>query len=259
MLGKLPGIQMSRPLFRYFDEHQRYISFFMFVNNLASRADEVRVTAAEALLKVYPEEAQEARRYREMTENPSLVFDQLKAFADIQSRNLLLTAVNNFLCYFSEAIQAAMAKRPEMLRSSATMRVDEVLTFRRRSELVAYLVDRQVNELSYGGLLRMEEYMRDRLGIEPFITEDSRSLMIVAIELRNVHTHARGIINDLFLGRVKEHMGFKFVRGRRFHVDLDEFANIMSNNIEVACRIDTALASKFGIRRKRFSAWRATS
>ena len=247
---------MTLPLFRFFNEHDRYMSFFMFVNSLATRADAVRNNAAEVLLSVGGMEDHQAEKYRESLKNKDKVFNELKNFSDIQSRNLLLSSVNNFLCYFSESIQLAILKRPDLLKSGSTMRIDEMLTFKRRSELIAYLVDRQVNDLSYGGLARMEEYMRERLGIEAFSSEKSRSLMIIAIELRNIHTHNRGIVNDLFLSRVKHRSGFEFVRGERFHVGWDDFVRLMQNNINVACRIDKSLADKFKIGRKRFSTWK---
>jgi hypothetical protein len=256
VMGHPPTVLMTHALYRFFDEHHRYMSFFMFVSDLATRADHVRTTAAKALLKINGEYTEKGQSHKAILEKPSIVFSHLQTFGRLQSRNLLLSSVNNFLCYFSETIQAAMMRRPELLKSGSTMRVDEVLTFKRRSELIAYLVDRQVNDLSYGGLVRMEEYMRDRLGIEAFADDNSRSIMIIAIELRNIHTHNRGVINDLFLSRVKAKAGFDFVKGQEFNADWDELCKIMQNNIEVACRIDEALTNKFKIGRKKFRTWR---
>lgn len=255
VMGRPPAAPMTQAMYRFFHEHSQYMSLFLFTNSLATQADFVRTTAAKALAFDGSEESVRAES-RATLEKPTFVFDRLKSFGALQSRNLLLSAVNNFLCYFSEAIQAAMLKRPEILRSSATMRIDEVLTFKSRSELIAHLVDRQVNDLSYGGLARMEEYMRDRLGIAPFPTAESRSMMVIAIELRNIHTHNRGVVNDLFLGRVKDRMSYSFTRGEQFNFDWDGIHALTKNNIETAFRIDEELDRKFKVRRKSFKAWK---
>ncbi len=257
VLGKPPSHSLSQPLYRYFDENRQYMTFFRFVNDLASRADANRITAAKALLSVQKDDHPDASHYKETIANPTYVTDILRRYADVQSRNLVVATVNNFLCYFSEIIQAAMLKRPELLRSGSTVRVDEVLSFRKKADVVSYLIGKQINDLSYGGVLRMEEYVRDRLGIETFATPESKNALILFIEIRNIHTHNRGIVNDLFLQRVRDHLGYAFKRGEQANVDFDMFAHLADNTHAVASRMDESISRKFKIPRKKFVTWRA--
>lgn len=253
--GAPPSTQMTQPLFRFYSEHRQFISFFMFVNDLAKRADNARTVAAQALIKGAPPESLEARELQKTLDEPDFVFNRLKEFRQIQSRNLLVSAVNNFLCYFSEIISIAIIKRPELLRSGSMIKTEDVLTFRRRSDLISHLVDRQVNELSYGGILKMESYMQDRLGIDPFPDEPSKLLMILAMEIRNVHTHNRGYVNELFLSRLKDNPTQLYKTGEYAYVDFDMFRDFASNMFTVVDRIDRELGLKFRIGRKRYATW----
>ena len=113
--------------------------------------------------------------------------------------------------------------------------------------------------MSYGGVSRMEEYVRERLGIEPFDTEASKNALVLFIEIRNLHTHNRGVVNDLFLSRVRDHMGFTFKRGEAIHVHFDMFEQLVENSVAVALRMDQDVGAKFKIARKKFATWQAAA
>lgn len=130
------------------------------------------------------------------------MLEQLKKHSSVHSRNLTNGIVNAFQRYFSAIINAAALKRPEMLSSSQTVRVDDVLRFTRHKDLVAFIIDRKINELSYGGLADMEKYFDDRLGVRMFDDNRQRELLCLFVEVRNINVHNGGIVNDLFASRV---------------------------------------------------------
>jgi hypothetical protein len=249
-----PNRLCTRSLYRFIRDYSETINFFFFTVNLATRADEVRIIAAKALAKAGGD-PEDAKKYEQAQANPSPVFDEMKKFSNIQSQNLVLRASNAFLLYYSEIIQSAILKRPEILKSKQTIRWDELLGFTRFDEVVRYLIDKKVNELSYAGLGQMEEFMFDRLGMAGSITDEQRTLAAIFVEIRNIYTHNRGVVNGIFLARVGNHMEFKFVEGKYFHVDFDIFSRLSGNCLEVAYSIDDAIAVKFGLRRKRYRAW----
>ena len=146
------------------DYHENLDSFFFLVR-LVAQADEGRARAAKALI-VVGGEPEEVERLEKSAADPDATLRQLKRFSSVQSRNLTNSTVNGFQRYFSEIIQAAALKRPELLRSSETVRIDEVLRFRRYKDLISFLIDKKINELSYGGIRGMEAYFGDRLGID---------------------------------------------------------------------------------------------
>lgn len=249
-----PDRLCTRALYRFVHEYREAVRFFMFTIHLATRADKMRLVASKALAGVggSPEQV---RGYEEAQKNPSPVFDELAKFGKLQSQNLVLRASNGFLHYYSEIIQTAILKRPEILKSKQTIRWDELLGFTRFDEVVRYLIDKKVNELSYAGLGQMEEFMIERLGLAGAFTDEQRVLTAIFVEIRNIYTHNRGIVNGIFLARVKDHKGFEFVDGKYFHTDFDEFTRLSANCLEVAYAIDDAVAKKFGLKRKRYRVW----
>jgi hypothetical protein len=243
----------SAPLHRFLREYVDALDFFFFTINLASGADEARMIAAKALAEGGSEEDQ--RRYDEILESPTTTFDKLTKFGWIQSRNLVLTVSNGYLCYLSEIIQEVMRRRPEVLRSSATIPLSDVLSFARYTDLISFLVDRQINEIAYGGLLDIDKYVSGRLGLDLFENSEVRDLLIILIESRNIYTHNRGIVNELFLKRVRNHCGFTFQPGRRFHVGMEDFIKLTENCIAAARRLDQRICPKFKVARKRYRSW----
>jgi hypothetical protein len=144
-----------------------------------------------------------------------------------------------------------LQRKPEALRSSERLTNEEVLQFARIKELIAYMADKKVNELAYGGLKGVEEYVKDRLGVSMFENDDERVRLTILAELRNIHTHNRGIVNEIFLKRVGRHkyQTFNFKLDLPAHVDFDQFTILSRNAIEVALRLDKNLAKKFRIKR----------
>jgi hypothetical protein len=86
-----------------------------------------------------------------------------------------------------------------------------------------------------------------------FVDDQQRTLLTILIELRNIHTHNRGIVNQLFLNRIGDgHSKFKFVLGEHYHVVFDGFVLLSRNAIEVAKLLDKRLIEKFGLKHARY-------
>jgi hypothetical protein len=243
----------SQVFSRFLVEYHENLDSFFFLVRIVGQADEGRVRAAKALAGMGNTEDKE--KYEKIAADPDRALRQLTKFSRVQSRNLTNAAVNGFQRYFSEIIQAAILKKPESLRSSETVRIDEVLRFRRYSDLVSFLVDKKINELSYGGIRGMEAYFRDRLGIEMFSDEKQRALLTAFIEIRNINVHNGGIVNDLFLNKVGKVNGFDFDKGKAYHVDMDTLVLLSDNAVRTALDIDQSVAKKFKLQRKSHMLW----
>jgi hypothetical protein len=251
------SIKVTHAFSRFLADYHENIDNFLFLIHLTARADHVRVTASKALISgAKPEELE---RLQKSANDPDATLRQLQRYSSVQSRNLTNATVNALQHYFSEIIQAAASKRSEILRSSETLKVDEILRFKTYKELIAFLIDKKINELSYGGIKGMESYFRDRLGIEMFPTDQSRILLTTFIEIRNINVHNRGFVNDLFFSKVGKIDGFNFVKGKYFHVDMDTLKLLSDNAIETALKLDQAVAVKFGLQRKSHERWIATN
>jgi hypothetical protein len=243
---------------RFLGEYHANLDFFFFVIQLVGRADENRLTASKALISAESDPIKRVH-YEKSLANPDATLNQLKKHSTVQSRNLTNGIVNAFQRYFSAIINAAALKRSEMLSSSQTVRIDDILRFTRHKDLVAFIIDRKINELSYGGLIDMEKYFSDRLGIRMFDEDRQRDLLRLFVEVRNINVHNGGIVNDLFASRVGQVEGFPYAKGKSFHVDMDALVTLSENAMRVALHIDAVVGSKFGLQRKAHNLWRKSS
>ncbi|CAL77377.1 hypothetical protein BRADO3599 [Bradyrhizobium sp. ORS 278] len=252
----------SDPLFRFICEYDDLVQAFFFTVITAAHVDEMRAvtekvlgTVKNALKNTGDEqpEAQQPDTQAHFRDGPT--FKRLRRYSPLLSRNMVVGMANNFFSYISEMLQLVLRRKPEVLRSSERLTNEEVLQFTRVKELVAYMADKKVNELAYGGLKGVEDYVRDRLGIDLFANDDERARLTILAELRNIHTHNRGVVNEVFLKRVgrKSYAGLDFALHQKTHVDFDRFVMLSRNAIEVAIRLDVALGRKFHLRRRPYT------
>jgi hypothetical protein len=132
-----PSATFTHAFSRFFADYHENVDSFLYLVTLTAHSDHVRVTAAKALLGgAKPEEVESLQK---SIDDPDVALRKLMRFASVQSRNLTNATVNGLQHYFSEIVQAAALKRPEILRSSEMLRVDEVLKFNRYKDLVTSL------------------------------------------------------------------------------------------------------------------------
>lgn len=239
----------SEPLYRFISEYDDLVGAFFFTVMNARRMDEVQGIAKRALDQIKSPPGNEPSDNTDFGDGP--VFKQVRKYGPLLSRNLVIGMANNFFSYVSEMLQIVLRRKPEVLRSSERLTNEEVLQFTRMSELVAYMADKKVNELAYGGIRGVEDYVRERLGVSLFDSEEQRVKLTVLAELRNIHTHNRGIVNEIFLRRVGQPKlgSLTFRQNKTAYVGFDDFIILSRNAIDLALRLDANLAKKFGIRR----------
>jgi hypothetical protein len=233
--------------YRFIVEYDKIIGLFFFIVTTTARVDEVRARAAHAL-------ADEEERKKPIEQfNDDAMFKRMREYSKQMSRDLIVSMANNFLCYLSEILQEVMIKKHEILRSNERVTTEEALQFNRVKDLRAFIADRKINELSYGGLRQMRDFISERLGVEMIGTDEEGPLLTISVELRNIHTHDRGIVNQLFLNRIGAgHPKFTFRLGHGYHADFDHIVLLSRNSIEVAQRLDDMLARKFKLKRARY-------
>jgi hypothetical protein len=249
-----PATLSTEAFSAFLSEYRANVDYFFFVTEVVSRVDSNRIVAAKALLPGAAD-AGERQRLQQTIDQPNAMLKTLQTHSSIMSRNLTNGIVSAFQRYFSAIVQAAALKQPALLMSAQQIQVDDILRFSRHRDLVSYIVDRKVNDLAYGGLIDLEKYFKDRLGIRMFEADRERQLLRLFIEARNINVHNGGVVNELFLSRAGVVDGFVYKRGQRFHVDFDSLVTLTDNAMKVAMHIDTAVAAKFRIRRKASNKW----
>ena len=241
-------------LYRYLRRHFLIFDFFFFGIHLATAQDSMGFTAAKALAE-NGSEADQARLERwEANKQPT--FKKLQSFGEFQSENICIRSVDNFLAYISETIQMCMKSRPEMLRSREMISIEDVLRFGEYDSLIEFLVERKINELSYGGIREVNSFLTDRTGINLWSSDEERSLLGISVELRNLYTHNRGVVNDTFLRKTKgASHSYQFIRGKRFHADFDEIVTLTNNMFTISVRLDCEVSNKYDLPRREYESW----
>jgi hypothetical protein len=241
----------SEALFRFTKRHKQVFDLFFFSVHLTAFADRSKAIAKGVLDGKHVEEVE-----AEFDFETGTMFKQLKEFSNLQSENMCIRLVDNFLCYLSEVIQTVMLKRPELLRSGETIKIEEVLRFSSYKDLVSYLADKKINDLSYGGIKGIAAFLDERTGCALTVGDEEWKLLTVAIELRNIYTHNRGVVNDLFLKRLRsvDH-GLKIERGKRFHAEFDLLASLANNLFDIATRLDREIGRKFRTKVRKYRVW----
>jgi hypothetical protein len=241
--------------YRFQLQHFHVFDFFMFAVTLSTFVDKARFKAAKTLAKIGEEHV---AVFEELQQNPEPTFRKLRSFSGYKSEIMIIRLVDNFMSFLSETIQACMSKKPELLRSREHISAEDVLRFKSRRALIDFLVSRKLNELSYGGLRGIEEFLDQRLGISLATGDNERAQLSIAIELRNIYTHNRGVVNELFLSRIGSHQhAYNFVQEKRFHADFDEIVGFANNLFDIATRLDGQVMAKFGLQKKRYVTWDA--
>lgn len=244
----------TQPFSQFLAEYRANVHAFFFIIDVVSRDDRNRVTAASALLEGAKSD-QERDRLQKILQTPDETLKSLQKHAHVMSMNLTNGVTSAFQRYFASIFQAAATKQPLLLSSGQNIKIEDVLRFKKYRDLTSFIIDKKVNELAYGGLLELERFFNDRLGVKMFENDRERSLLRIFVEARNINVHNGGIVNDTFLSRVGKVDGFEYTRGKRFHINFDALVMLTENAMKVAMHIDAAVARKFKIRRKADSGW----
>jgi hypothetical protein len=250
-----PATVCTRDGFVFFRRHRMVFDFFLLGTQLAHRADENRLRAARAL--AFNDEGEYAAQLEVVEADKSATFDYLAGFSEYQSEILCIRLVDNFQCFLSDITQSCMRKQPNLLRSSETITLEELLDFRRFGELTKHLIDRKLHALSYSGVESVISYLSKNVGINIAMSNDELTRLKVAVELRNIYTHNRGRVDRTFIKKIGSAGAKwqKFELDRRFHADFDVIVAIGAILDTIAHRIDAAAGPKFGLSRKRIATW----
>jgi len=150
MLGFRQTPTCTGALHRFFAEHELTVGFFFHVVWLVTRLDTVQDIAKSALNR----EHQRLSDFRD-----GRAFKSINVYADQNVRTLITSTANNLLCFISEILQDVLRRKPEVLKSKEHPTTADALQFSDFGDLIAFIADRKINELTYGGLRAMEAFI----------------------------------------------------------------------------------------------------
>lgn len=155
---------------------------------------------------------------------------------------MLSRAVDNFQCYLAEVLTTVFLARPDTLRSSDVVTLEEVLQCASMDEFISRAVERKAEALTYKGVSAIFQFMVDRLGLAINEDDDCIREASEAIAVRNVVVHNRGRVNTHFL-RLTGRTDLK--SGDLVPIDLDKAKSWADALFNYAVLIDRAVMAKF--------------
>jgi hypothetical protein len=162
------------------------------------------VGSLRALLEAFAGALAPAGNGREIEPRLWLLLDQATQTSKRNRSALMEIAVtryvDSFLVYVSELISLLFRQRPECLKSSEQVPLEDVLRHNTLDEFVAWQVDERVNRLSYKVFDEIQKYVYSRFGflLVEKDTELERNLLR-AIATRNLPVHRRGVVDERYI------------------------------------------------------------
>lgn len=160
----------------------------------------------------------------------------------------LSRSVESFDLYVLTTLRAIFRARPEMLKSEASIDVATIVELRNSEDILTYVAERRLHDLSFKPLSELSKFIESRTGIALFVTPDIYSTVLLASEVRNLVAHNDCVVNDIFRRRVGDALPASAVDASgKFSVS-DEWMRVASYTLDaVVFDFDVQVSTKFNI------------
>ena len=239
----IPPDPMSEPCSRFFHHHEELCGFFLFAIHLAVQRDEGAKIAAEALYDTSSDE-EEKTRLKETIERGVGAIKTLRRYRQFIYQTMVYRAVDNFLTYLAELLALIFRTRPETLKSSETVRLDELLQHSSMEDLINFLAENRMEKLSYQGMRELCSYLDEKLGLKLFDSNDDLQRAVFLVEVRNIIVHNRGVVNRIFKSRVP---WFEAEMGESINLKFDDVFSHLAFLAKSLRQVDQRASEKFAL------------
>jgi hypothetical protein len=153
--------------------------------------------------------------------------------------------VDSYLIYLSGLLTLIVESRPEILKSKEQISLEFLFEHHAAGDLIPAVVEKKVTELSYLGMKDLADYFEKKLGLPIFENQDLLHEAIRYVEIRNLITHNRAVVNRIFLQRQPTFPG-KLGESIVFE-DAREVGDILGSLVYCARELDARAAAKFDL------------
>ncbi len=151
----------------------------------------------------------------------------------VLNQMIVCRCVDNFLTYLSGILFEIYISKPETLRSSEKIEISTVLSFENYEQLVHNIAERRVNELSYKGVEDIADDLLKTIGFNLFDTNDELNKVSRAVQIRNLITHNRSVVNKRALSKCSA-LGF----------EIDEAIILSPEDVKTTYELFNSIVSK---------------
>ena len=229
--------------FKTIEEIERselFLTMYVFGNEYLNNN---KNTVTKGLEKMY--EGQNPNPITEMKDSGKInKLFEIKTFEIFYGQMCFARTIDNVLTYFKEILSEIVLKKPQILKSKETERLDFILNFSTIEEMQVAIAEKKIEALFYAGFDKIETFFRERIGINIFETEEQKIDFNNAILSRNLIVHNRGIVTKEYLKKIPKS---ELTIGEKIH---SSYENISTLNISICnfiARIDKILIEKFDL------------
>ncbi|MCE5309386.1 MAG: hypothetical protein LLG20_17230 [Acidobacteriales bacterium] len=175
---------------------------------------------------------------------PESAVAQMDIHSAVLGEMVFCRAVNSFLTYLADLMTLIYGKYPKKLPSNKQTTYRFCIEHHLAGDLISALAEVTVMELTHQSLDALAKYFQKNLDIVLF-TKDTHSVNAgLCVELRNIITHNRGIVNRFFIQRNPR---FADDLGKRVVLGEDEKRDMLGTLGYCARQIDLRAIKKFGL------------
>jgi hypothetical protein len=243
---------VTEPASRYLSYYQELVTFLVFLSNLVASSDEelsARQLWRTAQSSGHPGAARRADEVVASVVDRGKAKRGFRPYLRLVSEMTLTRSTDNFLAYVSELLGLIFVTRPQTLRSSEKVEVEEVLQCSTMDELIRSLAEQKVDRLAYKGMRDLAADLSSRHHFRLFETDSDLSRAAYIIECRNSVVHNRGVVNKTFIRRT----GSKLRVGSPAPLSVNDVIESAQFLTASALDIDVRATSKFSLAAKSLS------
>ncbi len=226
----------------YLAEHERLMRFYVFINDAAVIAEQY-ATGPPTGLGANPVGSPAPPFDRRIRPGKG-AFNELRSHASIIFQVYLSRGYDNYLLYISDLLAEIFVHRPETLRTSEQVRIEDVLIHHSMQSFIKTLAEKRVYNLVNDGIRKLAEYVSKRMGFPLFDSDEKLSEMIEIGAVRNVIAHNRGVVDQRFTERVPNR---KWRVGQPVPLTEEYVQDAMNTMNASVADIDFRVIEKFGL------------
>jgi len=158
------------------------------------------------------------------------------------SRMMYVRIIDNLNTYFKDILAEIVIKKPQILKSKETEKLDFILEHETMEDLLKSISEKKIEELFYKGLKDIKNFFYERLGVEIFEDVEQEKAINLLIKQRNLIVHNRGKITKDF---TKEFPIEDFVEGKQLDLKYNYVAKLNLALYSIIAKLDIKLSEKF--------------
>lgn len=140
--------------------------------------------------------------------------------------NSLISLLSNVEWFFSQILHYYYDEHPESAGvQKRTLTLKDLKTFGSVEDAEKYLIDVKIDEVLRGNFESWTSLLKEEIGLGLGYLKDLMDVLIEIYQRRNLFVHNGGVVNSIYISKVKEHLRQEIEIGEKLSVDKQYLEN----------------------------------